>query len=88
MKKTLALLLAVIFVLVFTASCGLSSNKSRGTNVKIYSEDIATVYFYPVCPKCGHVSSMCKVNLSENESHETLHQCETCWELYDINIQR
>lgn len=85
--KKLLFSLSLILLLLFSA-CSPFHWEADGTNVKIYSEDEATVYFYPVCPDCGHVSPMYSVNLSSGESHETFHQCESCWGLYDVIIHR
>lgn len=59
-----------------------------GENISIHTVTDSHVYFKPVCPDCGHISGMYSVTLSDGEDHSTIHQCEECWQVYDIEIRR
>lgn len=83
-----AFLLALILAIVVAAVAIFSSEKTTGTNIKVELTNDSSVQFKPVCPKCGHISNLYSINLSSGESHSTIHMCETCYEIYDITIDR
>ncbi len=85
-------LYAVVFLAIFGIVSLIVNNSvtggARGENIKVIRANEATVYFYPVCPSCDHVSSSYSVNLSKGEDHSTVHVCEKCFKVYDITIKR
>lgn len=89
MKKFLSILVCTCMLCTF-AGCIFDDDKNSasGKNIKVYSETESTVFFYPVCPDCGHVSPMYSVDISKGEEHSTVHVCETCFEVYDVSIDR
>lgn len=84
--KSIALI--SIFIMIFSL-CGCGSGAS-GKNVKIDSVLPDCVTYYPVCPKCDHVSSLTMKNLSEGDEQEYKgnHMCEMCFEYYEITLKR
>ena len=90
MKKTICKILAFAFAVVMLfnlAGCGVGAS---GKNIKIDSVLPDCVIYYPVCPKCDHVSSLTMKNLSEGDEQEYKgkHMCEVCFEYYEISIKR
>lgn len=90
MKKIVLCVIAVLAIygfgnFIYTKS---ATGGASGENIKVISATEATVYFYPVCPSCDHVSSSYSVNLSKGEDHSTVHVCEKCFKVYDITIKR
>lgn len=78
----------IVFLLGFIIYKAFYAPKADGINIKVYRESESTVYFYPVCPKCDHVSEMYEVNISKGEEHKTAHMCEKCFSVYDVEINR
>ncbi len=78
----------IVLLLTFIIYKAIFTPKADGVNIKVYSESDSTVYFYPVCPDCDHVSEMYEVNISKGESHKTAHMCEKCFSVYDVEIER
>ncbi len=93
MKRVLCLVMAILMSVTLCACFPFyeyesESDKVNGTNIEVITADKATVYFYPVCPLCDHVSPAYSTNLSEGESHSTVHVCEECSYVYDVTIRR
>lgn len=78
----------VVILLTFIIYKAVFTPKADGVNIKVYSESDSTVYFYPICPKCEHVSEMYEVNISKGENHKTSHMCEKCFNVYNVEIKR
>lgn len=93
MKRFLCLVMTAVLAVTLCA-CFPSfeyesdADKVNGTNIDVVTADKATVYFYPVCPLCKHVSPIYSVNVSEGESHNTVHMCEECSNVYEVAIRR
>lgn len=83
MKKLLAgiLLLTMLFCLV-----GCSGVKSQ--NITGITTTDNMIYFEPKCPDCNHISRTKMLNLCEGENYKGTYQCEECFHLYDIVIER
>ena len=77
-------------ILTIVSLCGCVGNSVSGENVKIDSTLPDSVVFYPVCPKCDHVSSITYRNISEGDEEEysESYVCEKCDHLYEFTIQR
>lgn len=87
MKKFIAIVAVVLSLSILCTGC-LFGKTAEGTNAKINYTGEASVSFYPVCPKCDHVSPLCSVNISDGEYEEGSYVCEKCVEVYTILIDR
>ena len=61
---------------------------AKGENVKVDYTGTASVAIYPVCPNCNHVSPIRYVNVSDGEYARGTHVCESCYEVYEITVDR
>lgn len=93
MKKIFAILLVVIFC--FTVSgCfydifdDTSNEISRSKNVKVYSVQDANVWYYPQCPSCGHLNGACVVEMTAGEYQSGYAQCNSCGQIFEMEIRR
>ena len=87
MKKFCKILALVLCLSICFTGC-LFKKRAKGENAKIDYTGEASVYYYPVCPECGHVSEKRAANLSDGEYGRTPHTCERCYETYVIEIDR
>jgi hypothetical protein len=86
MKKFLAIIAIILSLTVLCSGC--FRKTAKGKNARINYTGTASVTFYPVCPKCGHVSPLLSLNLSDGEHEQGTYVCEKCWEVYTILIDR
>ena len=86
--KRLRMILPLILCLGIILTGCLFKKSAKGTNAKINYTGTATVSFYPVCPECEHISPLLTVNVSDGEYKEGNYVCETCYEVYEILIDR
>lgn len=86
MKKFVAFVAIILAFAVFSTGC--FRKTAKGKNAKIDYTGTASVSFYPVCPKCDHVSPYMSVNVSDGEQLEGAYICEKCEHTYTIVIDR
>ena len=84
-KKNYALIALFVALICLSGCKGVT-----GENVKIDSTLPDSVMFYPVCPKCDHISSITYRNISEGDEEEysEYYVCEKCDHLYEFTIRR
>lgn len=87
MKKIRALVCLMICICLICTGC-IFKKSAKGKNAKINYTGTASVSFYPVCPKCDHVSPLRTANISDGEYESGYHSCEECYEIYEITIDR
>lgn len=94
MKKLVGAILPILVVLLCLNLSRCDTERTEedygvsGKNIKVVYADDSDVYLKMVCPECGHISSEYKTNLCAGEEHSTVHQCEACFEVYDVVIDR
>ena len=87
MKKINAVISVALLLCLLCTGC-VFKETAKGRNAKIDYTGEAVVSFYPVCPKCDHVSPRSNINVSNGEHIETVYMCEKCYEIYTITIDR
>lgn len=88
MKKLNAIIALVLSLCILFTGCSIFKETAKGKNVKVDYTGTDHVSFYPICPKCDHVSLLRSANISDGEYQEGTHICEACNEIYEVSIDR
>jgi len=75
----------VAMIFSFTG-CVNSAAKSENATITTTTDN--TVYFKPEYPECGYIGYSKSINLCECENYNTRYQCEHCFNIYDLSINR
>lgn len=60
---------------------------AKNANIETLTSE-STVYFKPVCAKCGHIHNSYRINMSAGEKYENVYLCEYCHEVFYVTIKK